>query len=361
MKLSTLPFLACPRRWSSTPCGGTLSLHASPAFPPRPLAQTGPGAEELREGLLRCARCETEFPVLSGVAVLFPDPEAYFRRFFHPVVRDLERHGDLSPTGWTWLRRRFGKDGGREEYGADFRFSQQFEHPAEVAAAVRRDAERFYGPFLPWLRETRNPYEILAGWAAELPPPRGLAVDAGCGVGGLLSRAAGAFQAAFGADLSFLAILLARRAVLRLPEPERTYLLTPRCGDEVERPLRALHAPNAEFVVGDCAALPFPDGLFDAVLSCNVIDIAGISGPLDEAARLLRPAGALLLSDPFFFREGQAPPGDPVAAVRDALAERHLHPARETDGVPWIWATYDRHFRLYFNYCVQAVKGMGSR
>ncbi len=357
MKLSALPFLACPRRWSETACGGSLALHDSPAFPARRLDRSGTD-DDLREGLLRCSRCETDYPVLSGVAVLFPDPEAYFRRFYHPVVRDLERHGDLSPTGWTWLRRRFSRDGGREEYGADFRFSQQFERPADVVRAMRgEDAESFYGGLGEWLKTIRGPYEVLAGWAAELPSPRGLVVDAGCGVGGLLSRAAGAFQAGFGADLSFLAILLARRAVLHLPETERTYMLTPRCGQEMERPVQAIHAANAEFVVGDCAQLPFPTGLFDAVLSCNVIDIVGIEGPMDEAARLLRPGGSLLLSDPFFFRDGQAPPGDPVEVVRETLARRQLHPIKEQDGVPWTWATYDRHFRLYLNYCVQALKG----
>jgi hypothetical protein len=26
----------------------------------------------------------------------------------------------------------------------------------------------------------------------------------------------------------------------------------------------------------------------------------------------------------------------------------------ERDGVPWAWFTYDRHWRLYFNYCAAA-------
>jgi SAM-dependent methyltransferase len=113
---------------------------------------------------------------------------------------------------------------------------------------------------------------------------------------------------------------------------------------------------GAECVVGDCAAPPFPDGLFDAVLSCNIIDIVGMEGPLDAAARMLRPGGVLALSDPFYFKEGQAPPGDPRNAVRAALTARGLRVEQERDGVPWAWATYDRHWRLYFNYCLAARK-----
>src|SRR5207248_422650 len=100
--------------------------------------------------------------------------------------------------------------------------------------------------------------------------------------------------------------------------------------------------------------------LFDAVFSSNVIDIAGLEPPLDEAARLLRPGGVLLLSDPFYFRDGAAPPGEPRAAVRAALQHRGLSVEREQDAVPWAWATYDRHWRLYFNYCLAARRAEGS-
>src|SRR5207247_89664 len=93
-------------------------------------------------------------------------------------------------------------------------------------------------------------------------------------------------------------------------------------------------------------SVPRPGGLgggaalFDAVSSSNVIDIAGLEAPLDEAARILRPGGTLLLSDPFYFRDGEAPPGEPRAAVRAALQARGLRVERELDGVPWAWATY---------------------
>lgn len=351
MKLSTLPFLSCPH--NSPRCGGSLVPFATAAFPARP----APGLpDELWEGLLRCAGCGTEFPVLSGVAILTPDPDGYLRRFYRSVQRDLGRYGNLSETARTWLERRFGGDGGTEEYGADFRFSQQFERTADVAAGMRQDAGGFYGAFARWFAEAPGPYDVLAEWARERSRERHLALDAGCGGGGLVARFAPGFGTAFGVDLSLLAVLLARRVMLHQPEPERSYLLNVRRGVEVERPIPIPPSPNTEFFVADCCALPFPEGLFDTVSSCNVIDIVGVEGPLAEVGRVTRPGGLALLSDPFFWQDGKEPDGEPVSVVRTTLEKNGLHIEAERDGVPWAWATYDRHWRLYFNYCAAARK-----
>jgi SAM-dependent methyltransferase len=328
-----------------------LSLDASPAMPFRPSKDP----DEVLEGALCCAACGTTFPILSGVAILYPRPEEYLRRYHDAIVRDLDRHGSLSSQARSWLGR-FAGGKAQENYGADFRFSQQFEDPWSVARAMTDKPADLYGPFADWLQAVggQGPYEVLAGWAADLTREKHLVLDAGCGGGGLLARVAPAFAAAFGVDLSFLAVLLARRAVLHRPEAERSYYLTVRRGQEVERPLSLQPAEGAEFVVGDCCALPFPPGLFDAVCSSNVIDIAGVDRPLDEGARVLRGDGMLLLSDPFYFRDGEAPPGEPRAAVRTGLERRGFRIEAERDGVPWAWATYDRHWRLYFSYCAAA-------
>ncbi len=354
MKLSVVPLLACPASGVRGPCDGSLSVGAAHGLE----ARTDEAVGDLLEGGLRCGRCGEEYPVLSGVALLVPKPDDYLRRYHRSITRDMDRHGEASPAARTWLARRYGRRLGKGDYGADFRFSQQFETPWSTAQALTDDPAALYGSFAEWLRVTdgQGPYDVLACWSRELANPRGLLLDAGSGGGGLLARAAPAFQAAFGVDYSFLAVLLARRAVLHRPEAERSYFLPVRCGQEVERPLHISEVASAECVVGDCAAPPFPGGLFDAVLSCNVIDIVGMKGPLDAAARMLRPGGVLALSDPFYFKEGEAPPGDPRQVVREGLAARGLRLEREQDGVPWTWATYDRHWRLYFNYCVAARK-----
>jgi SAM-dependent methyltransferase len=352
MKLSVLPFLACPASSRGKLCAGALTVSSALPFPER---RAEGNADELLEGVLACSRCRTAFPILSGVAVLTPDPEDYLRRFYPSVLRDLKRYGALSGDAQRWLERRPGRNPGTEEYGADFRFSQQFERPADVAEAMTEDPQRLYGSFLHSFGEA-GPYDVLAAWAAELPGERHLALDAGCGGGGLVARLARSASHAFGIDLSLLGVLLARRVMLHQPAGERSYLLNVRRGLEVERPLPGPFSPNTEFFVADCCALPFPDGLFDLVTSCNVIDIVGVEGPLNEVARLTRSGGRALVSAPFFWQEGKAPEGEPVGVLQKALAERGLRLEAERDGVPWAWATYDRHWRVYFNYCAAARK-----
>jgi ubiquinone/menaquinone biosynthesis C-methylase UbiE len=57
--------------------------------------------------------------------------------------------------------------------------------------------------------------------------------------------------------------------------------------------------PNVEFRQADCAALPFADASFDAVVSFETIEhIAAQETFLDEARRVLRPGGLLVLSCP---------------------------------------------------------------
>lgn len=355
MKPSVAPLLACPRRDGGAACRGALAVAAPPGLPVRYSERI---ADELLEGGLECARCGTRFPVLAGAAVLVPDPDEYLRRYQRPVLRDLDRHGCLSPEARSWVARRYGGGRSSDDYGADFRFSQQFEDPWSVAKAMAASPGELYGPFAEWLQAVsgHGPYDVLADWGIELAEERRLALDAGCGCGGLLGRVASRFVTGFGVDLSLLAVLLARRALLHRPEPERSYLLAIRRGQDVERPLTVPHAGNLEMFVGDCRALPFPAGLFDAVFSSNVIDIAGIEEPIEEAHRVMRDRGMLLLSDPFYFRDGEAPPGDPRAALHAVLEKQGLAVEVVRDAVPWAWATYDRHWRLYFNYCLAARK-----
>ncbi len=56
---------------------------------------------------------------------------------------------------------------------------------------------------------------------------------------------------------------------------------------------------NLEFRVADCAALPFADASFDAVVSFETLEhIAAQEAFLDELKRVLRPGGLVVLSCP---------------------------------------------------------------
>lgn len=106
-----------------------------------------------------------------------------------------------------------------------------------------------------------------------LAPTGARVLDAGCGTGGLLRQlhAARPDWGLTGLDFSPLACELARQ----------------RTGGEV--------------VQGSVAALPFPDGQFDAVVSCDVVcQIADPAAAIREFNRVLRPGGSLVLTMPAY-------------------------------------------------------------
>jgi ubiquinone/menaquinone biosynthesis C-methylase UbiE len=79
--------------------------------------------------------------------------------------------------------------------------------------------------------------------------------------------------------------------------------------------LLAKDATAVPVAVADARALPFPAGVFDAVLACHVLHLVEFwTDVVDEAVRVLRPGGVLLVS------QGGAP-GDEarLAALRAEL------------------------------------------
>ena len=72
---------------------------------------------------------------------------------------------------------------------------------------------------------------------------------------------------------------------------------------------RARALPNAEFVEGDGAALPFPDDAFDLAGTQRALHhLARPDRVVAEMARVTRPGGCVLVID-------QLAPGDPAAAA----------------------------------------------
>jgi SAM-dependent methyltransferase len=101
-----------------------------------------------------------------------------------------------------------------------------------------------------------------------LPPPGRLTLDIGCGEGRLSRDLKARGHTVVGLDGSPTMVAAARQA-----------------------------APEIEVVLGDAAALPFPDGHADlAIAFMSLQDIDDAAGAIREAARVLEPGGRLCIA-----------------------------------------------------------------
>jgi SAM-dependent methyltransferase len=115
-----------------------------------------------------------------------------------------------------------------------------------------------------------------AGLAAHLPPAPLRLLDLGCGPGGVLAAAAFARPggALYGVDLAFRMLAAARR--------------------------RGMAAAGARLVHADAANLPFAAAAFDTVTSHSFLYLVpDRTAVVEEAWRVLRPGGRLLLMEPW--------------------------------------------------------------
>jgi SAM-dependent methyltransferase len=118
-------------------------------------------------------------------------------------------------------------------------------------------------------------------WVREvLPEVKGLRVlEVACGRGGFVVSLARSGAFAYGMDFSFAAVKAARGKILNERDATHTYLLQ-----------------------GDAHALPFPDGYFDLVISCETIEhLPSPLKALGEFYRVARPGGRLFLTTPNYF------------------------------------------------------------
>lgn len=154
-------------------------------------------------------------------------------------------------------------------------------------------------------------YESIAADVAATMPAGGRVLEVGCGPGHLSNRLA----SWVGLDVTGLDL-----------DPA----MIERARANAARSAAEGHVPS--FVVGDVAALPFPDGSFDVVVSMMSMhhwDDATVG--LNEIGRVLRPGGQALVWD---LRPGALPLHsdlpDPIEQVRGSTL-------RVVSAAPWRW------------------------
>ena len=323
-------------------------------------------SHEIVEGTLRCLSCRATYPVISGVLILIDRAADYVGRYCRAVLSAAALHGTVSESLTRWLERHHPDAPGlpSEDQALDVNLPGSIDRLADLVGGDAR-----YGTFAKFLKEWqgRSPYDRLASFAQALGGARGLVVDSGCGAGAMALRLAPISGYVIGVDRTFAAVLLARRLLLHEPRPQQHYELR-RSAEafELRSAAPALAAAggsgpplaNVDFVVADSMNLPLASGSVDMVAGANILDIASLRAALRESARVLRPGGAVLLTDPFKVDPVtfSAEAADPVSSLKAYLSGLGLAVTMEEDFVPWVWYMYDRHFQVFLNYCAAARK-----
>lgn len=124
-----------------------------------------------------------------------------------------------------------------------------------------------------WVRAS---YQFCEEWLLRHCQPGERLLDYGCGQGGVSLMAARRGVHVEGIDIAPQAVEFANYKAAR--EGVQAF---------------------ARFTVGDCEQLPFLDGSFDAVVSVVVLPALDLDRALGELARVLRPAGRLIVVDTF--------------------------------------------------------------
>ncbi|HMC03805.1 MAG TPA: class I SAM-dependent methyltransferase [Cellulomonadaceae bacterium] len=172
-------------------------------------------------------------------------------------------------------------------------------------------------------------YDSVAADVAAAAPTAGRVLDVGCGPGHLANR-------------------LARDHGLEVTGLDLDPMMLERACANAEHAVPAERRPT--FVVGGVAALPFPDGSFDLVVSSlSMHHWADATAGLAEIGRVLRPGGRALVWD---IRPGVVPLHRHQPDPLDKVAGSSLRLASATS---WRWP-----WRLSFTQRIELVAADGE-
>ena len=208
---------------------------------------------------LRCAACETAFPIDLGVpdVRVFPDP-------YISIENDRAKGRHLAS--------RF----------QDFDFAGLVGYYYSITPAVRPDQARMFTAGV--LAAGARARVMLESWHNEVGKPRDASLlEIGCGTAPLLLAAREQYARVMGLDISYRWLTVGRKRM------EET----------------GVHVP---ILCGCAEALPFPSGTFDRVAMESTLEVTRDQpATLRECMRVLRPGGALLLTTQNRFSPGPDP------------------------------------------------------
>jgi len=311
---------------------------------------------DLLYGCLGCCRCPATFPVLDGVAIVYPEPSFIVRQQRSVISKHVDPSLlDSEEKGWLMPPPKFmGSPGGPVEEAIDY---------AQAAAFLTADGEKWWGNSDPVAKSIDkywddNPVTRIGKFLEGQSFQGASILDLGCGVGGTLRRLGKYFEVSLGIDRAFSAVWTARAVMNGRMRALST------AGDLLQGPASKTTdlgpvpewAPRCDFVLGDVLHPPVESGGWSVVTALGVIDV--VAEPLkfvELHASLAAPGGRVIQGSPYHWRPAEAARIIEVVpeattspeAVEWLYSQRGLEILDKQDNVPWMIFRYSRQVVLY--------------
>ncbi|MEG5059467.1 class I SAM-dependent methyltransferase [Microcoleus sp. A2-C5] len=327
-------------------------------------------SNEIEESLLQCTGCQTEYPIICGVAIVVKDFATYISQNFTKITSLATQQGlNISQEMLDYFSSKNLDIAEATSTIPQWTNSQAMQiYLAAHYDNLRSTLSRNH-PFITFLEsyQTRDFYSVAINMISSHAHQLRRSLDIGCSVGGLTYRLANMSGIVFGIDLAFEAILTARRVLLGSPTPLNQYRLH-RQGVNFDRrnlDLNFSEESKVEFLVASAYNLPFSSNCFDLVSVANVVDcVPDPRTMIDSISQFITQSGFFFHTDPYDWELKTAPCQEwfgghsnlnPEDSIREYLENScNMKILNEEDAVTWVLRIHERQFHIWFNHCILA-------
>ena len=283
---STLKFIRCPK------CNSNLNI------------EIYKNSNEIDEGILKCEKCQSEFPIIDKIPIMFIDFKKYISE--HKILsgklyklassNEIKKFLKLSWNNLIWNK--------IDKTEIEERWAQIYN-----------------------INKNNEFYKIIKSYLVLIPKSK-LVLEYGCSIGITTKHISDSSEMVFGIDKSFNAIHLAKKN----------------------------QKNNLDYIVSDFVSTPFKNKKFDLIIGLNILELMEPNILLKQISNQMS-AGYIMITDPYDYERGINSVKHPIneLVLRKNLRELKFKINKETEKpsfIPWNLKLYDR---ATLNYKVDIV------
>jgi SAM-dependent methyltransferase/uncharacterized protein YbaR (Trm112 family) len=350
--------LRCPKNIEGTICRGKLQLDEGL------FAAVYQKEDELSEALLHCDKCKTQYPIISGVAVVLDNIKSWLRENYYHILSGVHQNGGIGTGLAVWLES-FGWELSNKpsnNYYEAPRWVNIFTATHYDMVPAGADDESDLGRFVASKKSVFD--TVTEMLEAHVPVKLANALDVGTNVGGMAYRLAPFADDVIALDTAFNVVLTARQVQKGYPKKVSSYKRY-MDGQYFEERFIEEMPDNTEFMVASAAPPPI-DQCYDIITVLNVVDCVPYPEQfLKSLIDVLNPGGLLLVTSPYSWGSDDVPVDRWIGASEEVpsadamlaiFSSQGLELIEERDNVPWVLREHKRWYRIFHNHCVLVRK-----